>query len=90
MWAKDALKEIEDGNSTVGGHNSYGYHPVYLRKEQSNNFHIVYLRSSSALDFTIGQNYVNYKLVYFFIIYIFLFYTQFKIANIERKTNYHL
>jgi len=34
-----------------------------MRKELSNNFHIVYLRSSNALDFTIGEKLINYKIV---------------------------
>ena len=52
LWARDALKVIENGTS---GHNTYSYHPVYLRKELSNYFHITFLRTSNAMDFTVHK-----------------------------------
>lgn len=60
LWSRDIYKEVEDG---MGGHNTYGVHPVYLMREKTGNFHMVFLRNSNALDFTVSEGSVNYKIV---------------------------
>jgi len=51
----------EDGTS---GNNAYGYHPVYLQREKSNQFHMNLLRSSTPMDVQIksGKT-LTYKVV---------------------------
>jgi alpha-glucosidase (family GH31 glycosyl hydrolase) len=47
IWNIDFNQNIEDG---LGGHNSYGSHPVYLNKEQSGNWTMMLLRNINAMD----------------------------------------
>lgn len=47
LWNKDLFAEMDNAE---GGKNTYGSHPMYLMRENSNNFHIVSLRNSFAMD----------------------------------------
>lgn len=57
-WCRDEPNEIEDGMPP--GKNIYGYHPMYLAKENSGAFNIGYLRISNAFDTFVGENYLKF------------------------------
>jgi len=60
IFNKDQPVNIEDGTQ---GHNLYGYHPVYLQRENSGSFSMVLLRSSNAMDVVIQNQQLTYKVV---------------------------
>lgn len=63
-WCRDEPNEIEDGKPP--GKNIYGYHPIYLSKENSGAFNIGYLRISNAFDTFVGENYLKLITVYYY------------------------
>jgi len=72
LWNKDQFATTDEGQ---GGHQTYGFHPVYLMRESSGNWHMVYLRTTNAMDFTFdaGNKTLEYALTAGFIeIKIFL------------------
>ena len=59
---KDNPCNIDDNKTP--GHNLYGYHPVYLLREQSKGFNMVLLRSSAPMDVVLeGGKKLTYKVV---------------------------
>lgn len=63
-WSRDEPNEIEDG--WPPGKNSYGFHPIYLRKEQSGKFDIGFLRSSHAFDMILLNDSIKIISVFYF------------------------
>ena len=61
MWNRDEVGEIEDGEGK--GENTYGYHPVYLAREEEGKWHVGFLRSSSAMDFVVEEDGYTMKIV---------------------------
>jgi len=61
LFNKENPSQLENGTA---GNNLYGYHPVYLLRESSNDFNMVLLRSSSPMDVLIeGGQKLTYKVV---------------------------
>jgi len=60
IFNKDNPASVENATS---GHNTYGYHPVYLQREQSNLFSMILLRSSNAMDVVIADQTLTYKVI---------------------------
>lgn len=61
IWNIDFNQNIETG---LGGHNSYGTHPVYLNKEKSGNWSMMLLRSINAMDCVMNNSQGFQQLTY--------------------------
>jgi alpha-glucosidase (family GH31 glycosyl hydrolase) len=61
IWNIDFNQNIETG---LGGHNSYGDHPVYLNKEQSGNWSMMLLRNINAMDCIMNNSQSFQQLTY--------------------------
>ena len=61
IWNKDQFATTDEGQ---GNHQTYGFHPVYLMREASGNWHMVYLRTTNAMDFVFDadKKTLNYAL----------------------------
>ena len=53
IWPFDQFGIVDDG---ILGNQTYGYHPVYLMREKSGNYHVVYLRNFNAMSFEFHSN----------------------------------
>jgi alpha-glucosidase len=53
IWNADYNQNIETG---LGGHNSYGSHPVYMVQEQSKDWSMVLLRNVNAMDVILNNS----------------------------------
>ena len=61
LWNKDAPFMLDHG---IQGSQTYGYHPVYLIREESGNFSLVFLKISNAMDAIIqsDQKRITFKI----------------------------
>lgn len=61
IWNKDQYMTIENGQPNG---ELYGAHPMYLRKEQSGNYHVVFLRNPSGMLINYQQGlYLEYQVM---------------------------
>ncbi len=63
LMARDLPQVVEDGNKP--GKHIYGSHPVYLTKEESNNFNMVFLKNPAPIDIEKKQKILKYDIVKF-------------------------
>ena len=61
-WSRDQPNQLEDG--LPPGENSYGFHPMYLVREDSGKFNIGYLRISTAFDVILLEDSLRIIMVY--------------------------